>query len=173
MNTSLSTCSLFLFTIFVLVTVAGCSATDTNEPTFDPSTEQLRIVTNQVPAFGGVLFEQDRLIVFVLRSEQIDAARDSLRDIFGTDAAEIDLQVRPSEGNASEDLKRSSRDVFSIKEVSSLDFDETTGYLRVGVTEVTGIQRATEKLKQIGTPLEQVILQVERPVLEQAILQVD
>ena len=54
---------------------------------------------------------------------------------------------------------------MSIEGANSLDFDETTGYLRVGVTEVESIRRATGKLKESGIPLEAVILQGEDPVI--------
>jgi len=166
MNTRLHSIarSLLLSTLFLFASAAGCSFTDSNESTFDPSTEQLRRVTNQVPTFGGVLFEQDQLVVFVLGEKQIEAAEDSLRGIFGADAAQIKLEVRPPEGNASEELKQSSRNVLSVETARTLGFDETTGYLRVGVTEVKGVRQAKEKLQEIGTPLEEVILQVQSPI---------
>lgn len=157
--------SLLLFAASIFLGVAGCSITSSSESTFEPTTEQLRRVTHQVPTFGGVLFEQDQLVVFVLGSTQTGAAQDSLREIFGTEAAEIDLKVRSPEGNASEELKRSASNILTIEEASSLDFDEKTGYLRVGVTEVKGIRKAMDKLKEIDIPLGEVILQVESPVV--------
>jgi len=165
MNThTLSISVSLLFTSLIFVSIGGCSITDSNESVSDPSTEQLRRVTNQVPTFGGVLFEQEKLVVFVLGSKQINAARDSLRNVLGTDAEKVDLRVRPPKGNASEELKRSAREVLSIEAANFLDFDETTGYLRVGVTGGWAIRKAEEKLKEIGISLEDVILQVQSPI---------
>jgi hypothetical protein len=62
---------------------SGCSGSGANENPPDPTTEQLRQVGQRVPAFGGVQWDDDRLVVFVLKEEKVGVAREVLRNIFG------------------------------------------------------------------------------------------
>lgn len=140
----------------------GCSTTGSGESALAPSTGELRRVTEAVPAFGGVRFEGSDLVVFVLGAGRTGAARDSLTRIFGRRrAAAVDLRVRPPQGDASEDLKRSARPVLAEEAVQSLNVDQRTGYLNVGVTSVEGVRRAEDRLEALGIPMAAVVLRVE------------
>ena len=140
--------------------LAGCSLMSSDQTL----TEKLRRVTYEVPAFGGVDFEGSQLTVYLLGGEQREKAKTVLAQIFGDEAREILLLERLPRGRASEQLKSKARDVLTVAGASSLDYDETTGYLRVGVVEAEAIERAEIKLIELGVSLEMVIRQVERPI---------
>lgn len=151
-----------LVAVLIGAVAAGCSTTGSGEVAVDPSTDELRRVTDAVPAFGGVRFEGNELIVFVLGTGRTGAARDSLTRIFGRRrAAAVDLRVRPPEGDASDDLKHSARPVLAKEEVQSLNVDERTGYLNVEVTSVEGVRRAEARLEELGISMKAVVLRVE------------
>jgi hypothetical protein len=87
--------------VLLLGLASGCSGSGANDDPPDPTTEQLRQVGQCVPTFGGVQWDGDRLVVFVLKEEKIGVAREVLRNIFGPAAATVDLQVRPANGEGS------------------------------------------------------------------------
>lgn len=142
---------------------SGCSSSGANEDPPDPTTEQLRQVGQRVPAFGGVQLDDDRLVVFVLEEEKIGVARQVLREIFGPAGAAIDLRARPANGEGSEALQESAREVLSVEAVNSLYYDETNGYLYIGLTRADALRPAMQKLTELGVPLDAVILQVQHP----------
>lgn len=152
-------CRLFFCCVFCL-SLAGCSLLSPNQTL----TEKLRRVTYEVPAFGGVDFEGSQLTVYLLGGELWAEAKATLKDIFGDETSEIVLLERAPRGRASEQLKNAARNVLTIAGASSLDYDETTGYLRVGVIEADAVERAEIKLAEMGISLDLVIRQVESPI---------
>jgi len=155
--------SLVVALVLLLQLAAGCSGSGANNDTLDPSTEQLRQVGQNIPAFGGVQLDDDRLVVFVLEEEKIGVAREVLRDIFGPAGAVIDLRARPSDGEGSAALQESARGVLSVEAVNSLYYDATNGYLYIGLTRADALGPAMQKLMELGIPLDAVILQVQHP----------
>jgi hypothetical protein len=142
---------------------SGCSGSGANDDPPDPTTEQLRQIGQRVPAFGGVQWDDDRLVVSVLKEEKVGVAREVLRNIFGPVAATIDLQVRPANGEGSEALQEAAREVLSVEAVNSLYYDKTNGYLYVGLTRADALRPPMEKLTKVGISLDAVILQVQHP----------
>lgn len=142
----------------------GCITPGT-ETESEPSTltQQFLRVTKEVPAFGGVTRENGQWVVSLLDAAEHEAAEARLRDIFQEEAAGIAVRVRAAQGGASEQTKDAATDVLSVPGVSRLDFDETTGYVRVGLVDVEAIEPAQVKLVALGIPLDQVILEVVRP----------
>lgn len=155
--------SLVVAFVLLLGLVSGCSSSGANEDPPDPTTEQLRQIGQRVPAYGGVELDDDRLVVFVLEEEKIGVAREVLRDIFGPAGAAIDLRARPANGEGSEALQESAREVLSVEAVNSLYYDETNGYLYVGLTRADALRPAIQKLTELGIPLDVVILRVQHP----------
>jgi hypothetical protein len=154
----------FVVALALLIGLAsGCSGSGANENPPDPTTEQLRQVGQHVPAFGGVQWDDDRLVVFVLEEEKVGVARQVIRDIFGLAAAAVDVRVRPSTGEGSEALQEAAREVLSVEAVNSLYYDKTNGYLYVGLTRADALRPAMEKLTELGVALDAVILQVQHP----------
>lgn len=152
--------------VLLLGLASGCSSSGANEDPPAPTTEQLRQVGQRVPAFGGVQFGDDRLVVFVLE-EKVGVAREVLRDISGLAGAAIDLRARPVKGDGSESLKESARRVLSVEAVNSLYYNEINGYVYVGyvgLTRVDALRPEMQKLTGLGIPLDAVILQVQYPI---------
>ncbi|AKJ06370.1 Hypothetical protein AA314_07996 [Archangium gephyra] len=142
----------------------GC-LTPENELEQSPRTLQFVRVTKEIPAFGGVTRENGAWVISLLDAEQREAAETKLRDIFNEEASHLSVRVRAPRGSASEELKDEATEVLSVEGAGTLDYDETTGYLRVGVIDVEALEPVQAKLDALGIPLEQVILQVERPIV--------
>lgn len=145
----------FAATLGALLLLAACSSTEPGDA-LDPLSQRLLRATSEVPAFGGVTFEGSRLVVFTLGVQP--AAEATVRSIFGPDAVEI--RTRPERGYGSEDLK----DAVSALDVGgavSVDYDETTGYVRLGVVDADAVRRATAALDASMLPTSEVIVQVE------------
>ncbi|OJH37248.1 hypothetical protein [Cystobacter ferrugineus] len=144
----------------------GCNAPGPgNEQEQSALTRQFIRVTKEVPAFGGVTREDGAWVVSLLDPEQRESAEARLRDIFEEDAAHISVRVRAPRGSASEQMKEAARDVLGVPGVGTLDFDETTGYLRVGLVEVETLESAQARLDTLGIPRDQVLFQAEAPIV--------
>lgn len=154
-----------LVPLVALVAVAGCSSTESYESTLDPLSQQLLRATREVPQFGGVAFEGERLVVSTLG--EAPAAEAAVRALFGTDI-ETEIRVRPERGRGSESLKdQASRATPGSLGATSFDYDETTGYVRVGVRDAASVRRVAAALEAASLPVAQIIVQVERPVVAQ------
>jgi hypothetical protein len=145
----------------------GCLAPGPENEPQEPSarTQQFLRVTKEVPTFGGVSRENGQWVVSVFNAEEREAAEARLADIFAEEAADIAVRVRAPRGGASELTKETARDVMSVPGVGRLDFDETVGYIRVGLIHVEAVEPVQVKLGALGIPLDQVILEVVRPIV--------
>jgi hypothetical protein len=148
--------------LLLCIILSGCITPAIEQ---SPLTRQFIRVTKEVPAFGGVTRENGGWVVSLLDPEQREAAEARLRDIFSEEAAQISVRVRAPRGSASEEMKDAATDVLGVQGVGTLDYDETTGYLRVGLIDVEALEPAQAKLDALGVPLEQVIFQVEEPIV--------
>ena len=148
----------------VLCVILSTACAPDHELEQSPRTQQFIRVTKEVPAFGGVTRENGAWVVSLLDPEQREAAETKLRDIFNEEAAQLSVRVRAPRGGASEEMKDEATDVLSVEGVGTLDYDETTGYLRVGVIDVEAIEPVQAKLDALGIPLDVVILQVQLPI---------
>ncbi|MDP1822682.1 MAG: hypothetical protein Q8L48_05555 [Archangium sp.] len=127
----------------------------------DPFTLQLLRVTKETPSFGGFHSEAGALVVFIFDEAQRGPAAASLTAIFGDTAPA--LNTRPARGQSSESVKNGAADVLSVPGTSSFDFDETTGFLRVGVWKASALEPVQTKLLELSVPLESVVLEIQRP----------
>ncbi|WP_375767055.1 hypothetical protein NR798_36020 [Archangium gephyra] len=151
--------------VLCLILSAGCITPDESGPEQTPLTRQFMRVTKEVPAFGGITRENGGWVVALLDPEQREAAETRLRDIFGEEAAQIALRERAPRGSASEEMKNAARDVLGVPGVGRLDYDETTGYLEVGLVDVEALEPAQAKLDALGIPLDQVVFQAVAPIV--------
>ncbi|HYO68647.1 MAG TPA: hypothetical protein VEU33_21455 [Archangium sp.] len=149
--------------VLCVILSTGCITPDTGTEQ-SPLTQQFLRVTKEVPAFGGITRENGAWVVSLLDPEQREAAETRLRDIFREEAAQITVRVRAARGSASEELKEAAVDVMGVEGVGTLGYDETTGYLQVGLIDVEALEPAQAKLQALGIPLDQVIFQVESPI---------
>jgi hypothetical protein len=155
--------SRLLLPLVALVAVAGCSSTDPVGDTLDPLSQRLLRATTEVPSFGGVAFEGERLVVFTL-GEAPDAEA-AVRALFGTEI-EVEVRTRPARGQGSEILKdRAAAASFGAPGGISADYDETTGYVRVGVRDAASVRSVAAALEAAGLPMDQIIVQVETPAV--------
>jgi hypothetical protein len=148
--------------LLLCIILSGCITPAIEQ---SPLTRQFIRVTKEVPAFGGVTRENGGWVVSLLDPEQREAAEARLRDIFSEEAAQVSVRVRAPRGSASEEMKDAATEVLSVQGVGTLDYDETTGYLQVGLIDVEALEPAQAKLDALGVPLEQVIFRVEEPIV--------
>jgi hypothetical protein len=150
--------------LLCLILSAGCITPD-DGPEQSPLTRQFIRVTKEVPAFGGITRENGGWAVSLLDPEQREAAETRLRDIFGEEAAQIAVRVRPARGSASEEMLDAASEVLGVPGVGRLDYDETTGYIEVGLVDVEALEPAQAKLEALGIPLDQVVFQAVAPIV--------
>jgi len=145
---------------------AGCAVPGPgSESEQSALTRQFIRVTKEVPSFGGVTRENGGWVVFLLDPGQRESAEARLRDIFGEEAARITVRSRAPHGNASEAMKEAARDVLGVPGVGMLDFDETNGYLQVGLVDVEALEPAQTKLDALGIPRDSVLFQAVTPIV--------
>ncbi len=149
-----------LLPLIALVAVAGCSSTEPGS-SLDPLSQSLLRATREVPSFGGVAFEGERLVVFTLG--EAPTAEATARALFGTEI-EVEVRTRPARGQGSEILKDRAS-AASGPGATSADYDETTGYVRVGVLDAASVRSVAAALEAAGLPMDQIIVQVESPVV--------
>lgn len=147
--------------IVVLMVGSGCSLFESGSSSADPTDEQLQRVSNEVPAFGGVVFEGDQLVVFT-RSNDLEAANSALRDIFGVQAAAIALRTRPSEGPVTEDqLEATRNELQQNEEVQGTGFAH--GYVVVYVHTANAVRQAQQAVEASELSLDDVTIRVTGP----------
>ncbi len=151
--------------LFLCVILSAACTPPDRGPEQSPLTRQFLRVTKEVPAFGGITREHGGWVVSLLDPGQREAAERRLRDIFKEESSSIAVRTRAPRGGASEELKDAATDVLNVPGTGSLDFDETVGYLRVGLVDVEAVEPVQTRLDALDIPLEQVILQVEAPIV--------
>ena len=156
--------SLVLTALFAL---AACSSTTPDDGSDDWLTEPFARAATEVPQFGGVAFDGARPVVFTLgdRAAATPAARALLGD-------EVVVRERAPRGQGSEALKGAATRLLlgSVRDVQSTDYDETTGYVRVGVLTASAVREAHRVMAAAGFPTSEVIVEVEgRIVLDIAL----
>jgi hypothetical protein len=115
-------------------------------------------VSNEVPAFGGVVFEGDQLVVFT-RGSDLQAANDALLDIFGVQAGAIDLRTRPPEGSVTQDQLEATRNELQQNEdVKGTGF--AYGYVVVYVHTADAVKQAQQTVEASPLSLDDVTIQV-------------
>jgi len=151
-------CRISTALVIVLLIGSGCSLFESDSSAADPTDDQLRRVANEVPAFGGVVFEEDQLVVFT-RGDDLQAASDALRDIFGVQAAAIDLRSRPPEGPITEDRLEASRSAVQQNEsVEGTGF--ANGYMVVYVHTAEAVLQAQQAVETSKLSLDEVAIRV-------------
>lgn len=132
-------------------------------------TARLRRVTKETPEFGGVRrtdaqapLSGGTLSVFVRSPAAVPSATARVTEIFAPDLAPT-IKLRAAKGPAAEASKVAAKDVLSVHDASTLDFDETTGYLRVGVASAESLPSLENKIDALGLDPESIIVQVETP----------
>jgi hypothetical protein len=152
--------------LLCLLLFAGCIPPGSqNGPKQSPRTLQFLRVTEEVPAFGGLARENGQWVIFLFDFEQRAAAETRLRDIFGEEATQMTVRARAPRGNASEEMMNTAGAALGVPGIGRLDFDETNGYLRVGLVDVEATEPVQLKLDEHGIPRDQVIIEVVRPIV--------
>jgi len=154
-------CRVFVAFIVVLMVGSGCSLFESGSSSVAPTDEQLRRVSSEVPAFGGVVFKGDQLVVFT-RSDDLDAVNSALRDIFGVQAAAIALRTRPTEGPVTQDQLESTRnELQQNEEVQGTGFAH--GYVVVYVHTANAVRQAQQAVEASELSLDDVAIRVTGP----------
>lgn len=144
--------------LLVLLSVSACSSAD---PGADGPTDALSQgfirAAREVPAFAGVALDGDRPVVFT--RGDVSAAEPAVRAIFGPAA---DVRARPERGRGSESLKDAvSRAVFgSVPGAHLVDYDETTGYVVLGVDDAASVRESYEAMRSARIPTDEVVVQL-------------
>lgn len=146
--------------LVALLALAACSSTGPGDA-LDPLSQSLLRATSEVPAFGGVAFEGSRLVVYTLGAQP--SAEAAVRALFGAGVA-VEVRTRPERGQGSESLKDAVA-ALGVDGTTSVDYDETTGYVRLGVVDAESVRRSTAALDASALPSSEVIVQVERRVI--------
>ena len=139
----------------VMFVMQGCAAADQQQPP-DPEFTRLMRVKSQTPSFAGLGSAEGALTVFIFDETKKEEAAAVLTSLF--EATQPAIVTRPARGAASEALKDDVSGTLSVPGVSTLDFDETTGYLRVGFSKVSALEAVQANLLENSFSLDLVIL---------------
>ncbi len=145
--------------LLLILALAACSSTSPEDSsTLDGLTEQFARATAEVPSFGGLTFDGNAPVVFTLGDEP--AAKPIVQEIFNADVA---VQARLPVGRGSEALKDLASRLLlgKVRDVQSADYDETTGYVRIGVVTAEAVREGYRVLEDAEYPTEEVIVEVE------------
>jgi len=141
-----------------LLTLSACDSTADPAAQLDPLSQSLLRATSDVPSFGGVELDGERVTVYTLGD--VAAARVAVNRIFGDEMA-VEIKSRPPQGRGSEGLK--DQVSATINGISTTDYDETTGYVRVGVRDAEAVRRTIQAIRASTLPESEIIVQVELP----------
>ena len=75
------------------------------------------------------------------------------------------VRARPPRGSASEEMKDAASHAMGVPGVGRLGYDETNGYIRVGLVDVEATEPVQVRLDEHGIPRDQVIIQAVRPIV--------
>ncbi|MET0404584.1 MAG: hypothetical protein ABW123_19375 [Cystobacter sp.] len=139
--------------------LAGCLSVESASTEQNSLTRQFIRISREVPTFGGITRENNEWIVFLLGETQRGAAGARLQEILQETALHVVMRIRPARGSSSEEKKDRATEVLNVPGVSSIDFDEVTGYLRVGLVDVESIELAQAKLDELAIPRAEVLFQ--------------
>jgi hypothetical protein len=166
-----------------LIVVAACSADPATEPTPPapdrpsavqafPSQESL---ADAIPGFGGLYLDQSgRPTIFLtdvgLRGRAEQAIGPFLRTQ-GLGAAA--LQVRPGQYDYRQLdgwFNRATSEVLGLAGAVSVDLDEASNRVRIGVSDLAAVARARAALLRVGVPAGGVIIEQTEPIVQLATL---
>lgn len=123
-------------------------------------------IPDVVPGFRGLGRLDDVWIVYTRSASELEEAEAQLEALFGRFSGDrFVVSVRPERGSASEELKVQARDVLSVPSAVMLDYDELTGYLRIGVSDPEVIREVEAALREAAVPVDEAILQVHPPMV--------
>ncbi len=118
-------------------------------------------VAAKAPGFGGMYVDGDNLNVYLKNINQAGAAQQAIADVFGAGvipgAGIQALQGQYGFGQLRGWLNKLYA-LFGIEGVISLDIDETTNRLKVGVANSSAAGAVDQELSNLGVPSEAVIV---------------
>ena len=145
-----------------LVALAACSSTAPDDGSDDRLTEPFARAAAEVPQFGGVAFDGDRPVVFTLGDGT--AATPVARAILGDGVV---VRERRPFGFGSEAMKGAATRLLlgSVRGAQSTDYDETTGYVRVGVLTGSAVREVYRVMEGVRFPTSEVLVEVESRIV--------
>ena len=153
-----------LLLVLLAGSLAACSVTEPREDLRDGLSDVLSQLLVEVPAFGGVTYDDnERLVVYTL-GEAPEAAAE-IRNRIGALLATsddppdpgVEIRQRPARGNATAAL----RDRIDPPLADTVVLDAETGYVRVGVWTDYAARTVIFELREADIPLTDVIVQVQ------------
>ncbi len=163
--------------VLVLLVLTACGLADApskraapNEPAApndravpDRQSLQLREL-QKVAGFGGVRSSPDGITIGALGEASRERITAEVQRIFegGVIPAVV---VRPARSTASETTKTALLNATSRHGAVMADYDETTGYARVGIAGVSKLEGVEGGIEAAGIDWELVIIEVEAPVV--------
>jgi hypothetical protein len=149
-------------------TVGAFAATSQASNGMESYDELLVQVERRTPGFGGMFIDSDgRLVVYLLDTTQLPAARSAIESVFGPNQIPA-AGVRAQQGQYSvSQLKEwtdRARGVLRMRGITMIDLDEAKNRVTIGVdnrSRTAGLRRA---LSSLMVPRQAVIIQVTGPI---------
>lgn len=156
-----------------LLALSACDSTYP-EARLDPLSESFLRVTNEVPSFGGVEYklrgddagdDATEPLVTVYTLGDVAAAEAVAGPLFRRLAVRVEVKSRPAQGRGSEELKNQAGAILLgiPNGGTSADYDERTGYVRIGVRNASAVRRTLEAIRANALPESDIIIQVDLP----------
>jgi hypothetical protein len=124
----------------------------------------LVLVEKMAPAFGGMFVDSDgRLVVYLLDTNQLPAARSAIQSVFGRDYV-LAASVRARQGQYTvSQLKawtKRARDLLRMSGVTMVDLDDAKNRVTVGIENRSRRRQVEERLSALDIPRKAVLIEV-------------
>jgi hypothetical protein len=125
-------------------------------------------VGKQVPGFGGMYVDSDgRLVLYLLDTAQLPAARSAIEAVFGPDRVPaagvraVKAQYTVSQLAA---WTRRAAAVLELTGVTLVDLDEARNRVAIGVDDLSRVTTVEKALSSIKIPRAAVVIDVTGPI---------
>jgi hypothetical protein len=145
----------------VVLASLSCGSSSAKGDVSPPDLETQRVLElNGLTAFGGVRSEHGLLTVSVLDAAAVPEARERVAVLFANDVSPT-IAVRPAHVMASEETKGLA--VKAIGDFVLAYFDVRTGYVVIGLSQLSQLEDAQQRLLAHGVGLDLVIFRMAYP----------
>jgi hypothetical protein len=124
----------------------------------------LVLVEKMAPGFGGMFVDSDgRLVVYLLDTNQLPAARSAIQSVFGRDHVPA-AGVRATRGQYTvSQLKawtKRARDLLRMSGVTMVDLDDAKNRVTVGIENRSRRRQVEQRLSALDIPRKAVLIEV-------------
>ena len=125
-------------------------------------------VEERAPGFGGMFIDSDgRLVVYLLDTTQLPAARSAIESVFGSNRVPAaGVRVQQGQYTISQLKAWTARagGVLKMPGVTLVDLDEAKNRVTIGIEKRARTRAVEQQLSSLGVPRKAVVIEVTGPI---------